>query len=173
MTPVIGARGVINMSLGNYGSSSSFGNACAWAHNTMGISVIAAAGNDGVSTKHYPAAYSTVVGVGATYSAGDRWFYSNRGDNVEIMAPGVTVFTTEIGDNYGNATGTSIASPHVAGAAALAYSFRPTFTNSRVQNILFRFADDMGAPGYDDGTGWGLLDCWNANGLIFADEDLW
>lgn len=167
-----GGANVINMSLGSYGSSSSFANACNWADNTMGISVVAAAGNDGVSTKHYPAAYSSVIGVGAMNSSGGRWWYSNSGDNVEIMAPGVTVFTTGVGDTYGNVTGTSIASPHVAGAAALAYSYNATFSNGRVKNILYHWADDLGAPGYDNLTGWGELDCWNANGLIFDDEDM-
>jgi subtilisin family serine protease len=158
-----GAR-VINMSFGNYWVSSAMANACNWAYLTKGIILTAAAGNDGSSSKHYPSAYPNVIGVGAVTSAGDRWIWSNTGDNVELMAPGKDVPSTRIGNRYGTSNGTSMAAPHVAGAAALAFSHRPTITNSQLRNLLHRWANDMEDPGFDSLTGYGLLDCWNGNG---------
>ena len=73
----LGAK-VISMSFGSYWNSNSLKNAVNWAHNTKGIILCAAAGNDGTSSKHYPAAYSNVRGVGAVNSAGNRKGWLNR-----------------------------------------------------------------------------------------------
>jgi subtilisin family serine protease len=158
-----GAR-VINMSFGNYWVSSAMANACNWAYLTKGIVLTAAAGNDGSSSKHYPAAYPNVIGVGAVTSTGNRWLWSNKGDNVELMAPGENVLSTRRGNRYRTSNGTSMAAPHVAGAAALAFSYRPTLTNMQFRNLIHRWANDMEDPGFDTLTGYGLLDCWNGNG---------
>jgi subtilisin family serine protease len=157
---------VINMSFGSNWYSGSEATACDWAFNQMNIILAAAAGNEGTNRNHYPAAYEDVIGVGSVTSAGTRSTWSNTGDNVEIMAPGAWVRSTTPGDSYGYGLGTSFASPHVAGAAALAFSVRPTWENTRIRGILFNWADDMEAPGYDENTGYGLLDCWNQNGFL-------
>jgi len=159
---------VMNMSYGASWYSSSEANALVWAHNA-GVVLVAASGNEGTSSKSYPAAYNDVLGVGAVNSAGNRMSWSNYGDNVEIMAPGSMVLTPNLGGGYAYVSGTSIASPHVAGAAALGFSFQPTWPNQRIEALLEHWADDMGTPGYDTYNGWGLLDCWNANGLVFQD----
>ncbi len=150
---------VISMSFGSYSWSSSLLNAVNWAYNN-GIVLVAAAGNDGTSSHLYPAAYSNVIGVGAVNSLGQRMSWSNYGDNVEIMAPGNRVWSTKRGNSYGSVSGTSIATPHVAGAAALAFSARPTMTNVQFRNIMHNWADDMDSPGFDQYTGYGLLDLW-------------
>ena len=158
-----GAR-AMNMSFGSYWFSSSLQTACNWAYDTMGILLAAAAGNDGTTSRLYPAAYDAVVGVGAVNSLGQRMSWSNYGDNVEIMAPGSWIWSTVGGNSYGFVSGTSIASPHVAGFAALAFSFRPQLTAQRIRNVIHLWAEDMGSPGFDTYNGWGLLDCWNGNG---------
>ncbi len=156
-----GAR-VITICFGNYSASSSLQNAVEWAYNTKGIFLTAAAGGDGTSSRYYPAAYPDVVGVGAVDQNGNRTVWSNYGRNVELMAPGVDVITTIPGNGYAFYSGTSMACPHVASAAALAFSFNPGLTNVQVRNILRNWADDIGDPGVDPYTGFGLLDCWNA-----------
>lgn len=161
-----GGANVINMSFGSNWYSGTEATACDWAFNQMNIILTAAAGNDGSNRNHYPAAYPDVIGVGSVNSAGSRSSWSNTGNNVEIMAPGAFVWSTKPGDSYGFGTGTSFSSPHVAGAAALAFSYQPSWPNTRIRGLLFNWADDMEAPGYDNNTGHGLLDCWNQNGFV-------
>lgn len=87
--------------------------------------------------------------------------WSNTGKNIDLAAPG-TVFTTFPGAAYNSASGTSVSSPIVAGAAALVFSVNPSLSGSQVQNILKQSADDLGPAGWDTNYGWGRVNVGRA-----------
>lgn len=82
--------------------------------------------------------------------------WSNTGNNVDLAAPG-TAYTTFKGGTYSSATGTSIAAPIIAGAAALVLSVKPSLTGTQVQDILKQSANDLGSSGWDSSYGWGRV----------------
>ena len=100
-----------------------------------GTLLIAAAGNDGDSTANYPAFHRDVMSVGATDAAGKRASFSNCNGDVEIAAPGVDVWSTVPGNAYGSLSGTSMATPHVSGVAAMVMSEKGTDA-AQTRNIL-------------------------------------
>jgi len=85
----------------------------------LGAIVVAAAGNEGVDAPRYPAAYPSVVGVGAVDAKGVRYDRSNGGPSAQIWAPGVEVLSTVPGGAFSFASGTSFAAAHVTGALAV------------------------------------------------------
>jgi thermitase len=89
---------------------------------TLGVLVVAAAGNEGVSEPRYPAAYASVIGVGAIGADGAPFARGNRGPSAEIAAPGVEVLSTVPGDAFAFGDGTSLAAAHVSAALALLVS---------------------------------------------------
>src|SRR3954464_5524378 len=156
--PDQGAK-VISMSLGG-GDSTTLHSAVqrAW-NNGNGAIVIAAAGNDGDSTLEYPAAYSEVVSVAATDNKDARASFSNANSDVEIAAPGVSVLSSYNGSNssYNTLSGTSMATPHVAGVAAIIRTKTPTFTAAQTRTKLDASVDDLGAAGRDTSFGFGRV----------------
>ena len=86
----------------------------------LGAIVVAAAGNEAVSEPRYPAAYPSVIGVGAVDRAGAPYARGNRGPWVEIVAPGVEILSTVPGGAFSFGDGTSLAAAHVSGVLALA-----------------------------------------------------
>ena len=108
---------VVNMSLGTSSDIPSFRDAIQRV-NVAGIIQVAAAGNNG-GTVNYPAAYPEVIAVSAVDSNGQIPYWSSRGPEVDLTAPGVGIYSTWKGGGYYKASGTSMASPHVAGTAAL------------------------------------------------------
>lgn len=126
---------VISLSLGGAGSSTTTYNAINYAWN-KGCVVVAAAGNNGVSTQFYPAAYPNVISVGATDGSDTLASFSNYGSWVKVAAPGVGIYSTYKGGGYASMNGTSMATPHVAGLAALIRSQNPGLSNTQVSNLI-------------------------------------
>src|SRR5262249_10797128 len=174
-----GAR-VINMSLGSPDFSASFNQSVQDAWNA-GLVVVAAAGNDGLeNVPSYPAAFDNVVSVGAFDEDGRRASFSNFGTWVDIAAPGNVIMSTYPMSNCAASTesgntgcytwlsGTSMASPHVAGAAALVWSRGDVTSNAQVVDILLRSADPVGVSPerFDSWTIHGGLNLYNALSLV-------
>ena len=148
---------VISMSLGG-GASSTLQAAVqgAW-NNGNGAVIVAAAGNDGNSTLNYPAAYPEVVSVAATDNKDAHASFSNVNSDVEIAAAGVNVLSVKRGGGYVTMSGTSMATPHVAGVVALIRFHNPTWSAAQARTKLDTSVDDLGAPGRDTTFGFGRV----------------
>jgi thermitase len=157
----VGAR-IISMSLGGHSASQVVYDAVKHAYD-HGVLVIAAAGNDGADIKSYPAAYNEVVAVSATDSLDNLAEFSSYGSWVELSAPGVGIYSTVLGNSYAYKSGTSMATPHVSGVAALVWSIFTNFTNGQIRQILKRTADDLGDFGFDEYYGYGRVNARKAN----------
>ncbi|MDO9461812.1 MAG: S8 family peptidase, partial [Alphaproteobacteria bacterium] len=150
---------IVSMSLGGGGAPAALEAVCNAAHNA-GVLLIAAAGNagPGMGTVGQPAKYKNVIAVSAIDSANVIAAFSSRGPEVEICAPGVQVLSTIPGGGYGNKSGTSMACPHVAGAAAVIWGAHRFATNVQIWNLMAATADNLGLPGWDALYGYGRVD---------------
>ncbi len=158
---------VINMSLAGSKSSAAEQAAIDAAYNS-GTLLVGAAGNRGNSAYYYPAAYDSVISVGAVDQAGDAWAYTQTNDQIELVAPGVGVESTLPNNRYGFMDGTSAAAPFVSGVAALVWSHHPQCSNQEIREILQLTAQDKGSSGRDDLYGHGLVQAKAALDLIDA-----
>ncbi len=122
---------VINCSWGGGGYSNAEQEVIDYA-NSKGVLVVAAAGNDGVSEPFYPASYNHVLSVAATDQNDAVASFSNYGENIDVCAPGVGIYSTWEPNNYTYGTGTSFSSPLAAGLAALVFSHFPNYTPDQV-----------------------------------------
>ncbi|WP_233254440.1 S8 family peptidase [Salipaludibacillus keqinensis] len=138
---------IVNMSLGGPTGSSTLSQAANYANN-QGLLLIAAAGNTGTAGISYPARYSSVMAVGAVDSNNNRASFSTYGNELEIMAPGVSVLSTYTSNRYVELNGTSMASPHVAGVAALVKSEYPWASNAQIRQRLTDTATSLGHSYY-------------------------
>ncbi len=177
---------VINMSLGinaryNVRSDPVMDPALDYAYS-QGVTVVCAAGNDGWRKNvSYPAIYPTTIAVGATDYADQKTSYSNYGYGLDLMAPGGNSAADLNGDGYGDGVlqetlipgegwgywffdGTSMASPHVAAVAALLIADGVASTPDEVYQALITTTIDLGDPGYDSKTGFGLVQAYAALG---------
>jgi subtilisin family serine protease len=102
--------------------------------------------------------------VAATDNRDQRASFSNANSDVEIAAPGVNVLSTYDGSNsdYTTLSGTSMATPHVAGAAAIIWDRYPTATASTIRSKLDASVDDLGAAGRDTSFGFGRVNLLKA-----------
>ncbi len=169
-----GAR-VINLSLSGFDSSEFEEDAVNYAYS-RGVMIVAAAGNcyaggadclNQTNPPMYPAALPHVVGVAATGSSDTHASYSETGSYVDLAAPGGgsfsdAVWSTCTGSNYCQKAGTSMASPLVAGVAALVWSVNPSLTPDQVESIMRQSAVDLGSAGRDDIFGYGRVDAYQS-----------
>ncbi len=165
---------VINLSLGGDDRSEDIVRELeeAWLDNVV---VVAAAGNDSTDDPHYPSGYgrserftswfgtfprtyvTDVISVGSTDRSDNRSDFSNFGPTVDIAAPGSDVFSTYLDDDYASLSGTSMATPVVAGAAALVIADDPGMFTELVRDRLTSTAEDIG----DEDIG-RRVDLWQA-----------
>lgn len=167
---------VINMSLSTSSDVQSLHDAVD-AAAASGVTVIAAAGNSGdgnsaTNTVQYPAKYSSVIAVAATDSADNTPYWSSEGAEVDVAAPGVDIRSTWNDGQYHTISGTSMASPHAAGVAALLLAtpvqagydsdLDGLWDPGEILAALSATADDLGDPGHDVLYGHGLTDAEEA-----------
>lgn len=124
---------------------------------SAGILVVAASGNSGSGMVEYPAALQGVVSVGAVDGSDAFADFSTFNRGVDLTAPGVNTISTVPG-NYDRMSGTSMATPHVSGGAALVWSARPLLNVAELEAVLRTSAKDLGDPGRDNRFGSGRLD---------------
>ena len=157
---------VISMSLGGSSYSQALEDACNAAYNA-GLILIAAAGNSGDGNPEtdevlYPAAFDSVIAVGATDQTDQAPYWSSSGSQVELAAPGVDIKSTWLDGTYETLSGTSTACPHVTGTVALIWAKDGTLSNIEVRSLLQTTAEDLGIAGKDKIYGYGLVDAGNS-----------
>lgn len=145
---------VINMSLGANVGSVTLEQALIDAEGA-GIIAVSAAGNDGAAVD-FPGAYPSNLAIGAIDTNNVIAYFSSRGPELDFVAPGVNIRSTYMGNTYKSLSGTSMATPHVAGLAALFKQLHNNATLESFYQALETNAIDLGVPGFDDIYGFGL-----------------
>lgn len=156
---------VISMSWGGYSYSNTYQLLMQTARN-RGITLVAAAGNNDTDIPMYPASYDHVISVGATDDNDQKASFSNYGSTVDVMAPGVDIWSTLAGtqDAYGHLSGTSMACPLVAGLAGLMSSYNAGYTPDSLENCIKSSAVNIDGlnSGYETMLGAGRIDAHSA-----------
>ena len=129
--------------------------------------IIAAAGNDSDDTsKYFPQSMKEVIIVGSSDQSDLRYYSSNYGSKIDVIAPGVSILSlraagtsrgTPINNTYTVNTGTSMAAPMVAGVSALIASMHPDYDNEQIRQLLRIQSNDVGDTGWDTETGYGRV----------------
>jgi len=144
-----------------------------YAHE-KGMTIVVAAGNSNKDALNYqPALSDYVITVGATDSYDSRASFSNRGEKIDVVAPGVDILSTKssqaticssttINSNYCRLSGTSMSTPHVSGLAALILANNSSLTNEEIRQLLRIGAKDIGDEGKDKYFGYGRIDATNS-----------
>lgn len=157
-----GPADVINLSLGGETYSFLAQDAVQFAVE-QNVVVVASAGNNYIRRVNYPAAYQGVIGVAATDPWDEKAYFSSSGSHVSVAAPGYAIYSTILDGEYARWSGTSMAAPHVAGAAALIRQKYPGMNPIQVRHLLEQSAD---APnGYSMELGHGRINVSRALGL--------
>jgi len=175
---------VVSMSLGG-GFSQIVEDAVAYAAG-KGVLLIAAAGNSGyygqcIECVGWPAASPHVVAVGCTDQTDQACFFTSLGGPVEIAAPGYQIVSTAApdlptsgcgggGQKYSTCSGTSMATPHASGLAALVWGHAPSLSACQIRHVLRLTATDLGPAGWDETFGYGLVQARAAIDLAVAVE---
>jgi serine protease len=174
---------VINLGLGGSEPSTVLEEAIAYSYN-RGVTLVAAAGNDGIGGVSYPAAYDDyVIAVGAARYDETLAYYSNFGLSLDLVAPGGDLNVDQNGDDFGDGIlqqtyktdgfgtiswgygfmeGTSMAAAHVSGVAALLIANGNATSPAEVRQALESTAEDKDIAGWDIRYGWGLVDAFAA-----------
>jgi hypothetical protein len=128
----------------------------------LGIVLVAAAGNDGPQGRPgYPAALEKVITVSAIDIKDEQYELANRGDYIDLVAPGVEILSTLPGNRYNPFTGTSMAAAHVTGVIAIILE-KSDLLPEEIKSLLESTAIDLGAPGRDSLFGLGCVDAFKA-----------
>src|SRR5690606_19940837 len=174
---------IINLSLGSSQATNAERDAVA-AAIAAGVIIVAAAGNENVSTPFYPAAYEGVIGVSASTIMGEKAYYSNFGNYIDIAAPGgdltagqnLGILSTYVDGYQSGSTdtrrstydflqGTSMAAPHVAGVIALMKAVHPDLTGDQVTALISECkitSKNGGTCTRDNNLGYGIIDAYLA-----------
>jgi len=162
---------IINLSLGGTLTSSqaaAFQPTFDAAYNA-GVLVVAAAGNNNRNEAFYPASFAHVISVAATTNSDTKASFSNFGPAVDLSAPGSNIMSTYPGGLYKLMSGTSMATPHVVGLAALIRAYHPSYTVDEVETAMELNAVDLGTPGRDDTFGYGRIQADQAVAWVAPD----
>lgn len=181
---------IVNMSLGGGSDDTLFKSAIHEAY-TAGVLLIAASGNTGSSNPVYPAFYPEVLAVGAVNANNTKTGYTSYGNWLDIAAyvgagplsPGTAIWQTTLGCYSGctsinitggtsekHSIGTSFAAPQVTALAALIKSKYPSYTNEEIVELIQRTATDVGAVGYDNQTGAGIINFQLALSMVLPNS---
>lgn len=143
---------VVNMSFGSAYDDPALHAAIASAYKS-GVTLVAASGNGSGPPVNYPGAYPEVIAVSATTGSNTLASYSSTGPAVDIAAPGQSIYSTYPGSGYATLSGTSMAAPHVSGAAALVIASGKASTPAGVKSRLQATAIKLGLTAYKQGAG--------------------
>jgi subtilisin family serine protease len=133
---------IINMSWGGYGYSQTNQNTISYAHS-LGSILVASAGNDNVTQAHHPSSYNYVISVASTDSNDNLSTFSNYGSQIDVAAPGSSIYSTIPYGGYNYKSGTSMASPLVASLCAYILSQNRNLNTDDVEYILKNSSDDI------------------------------
>ncbi len=158
---------VISMSFAGSSDNITLKAACDYAY-ASGCVLVAAIGNHGSSAPYIPAKYNSVIAVGATNRNDTRWSSSAYGSHISVVAPGVEIYSTMRNNQYGYMTGTSMATPMVAGLAGLIIAEYPSLTNADIKSLITLTAEDQvgnlteDVLGFDNYYGYGRVNAYIA-----------
>lgn len=155
---------VINLSAGILIDSKELKDACEYAEE-KGAVIVSAVGNDhqeAPQNLYYPAAYDTVIGVGALKKSGEVAVFSQRNTSVSLVTDGEDLWVARASGKMTHVTGTSYACAFVSAAAARLLTENPDLSPSDVRSILYEAANDLGEVGYDIESGYGALNLQKA-----------
>ena len=158
---------IINLSLGSTTQNTIVKNAVTEAQHA-GIIIVGASGNDGVSTKYYPASYPGVVSVGSIDETLTISSFSNYNDAVDLTAPGAQIVSTALNNGYSIGSGTSFAAPQVTGVLALMHDYFTQLTDEQLVAQLLSTTLDRGTIGYDVYYGFGVVQAAHALDVEFV-----
>ncbi|MBN1993601.1 MAG: S8 family serine peptidase [Anaerolineae bacterium] len=165
---------VVNLSLSSSPVSQSLGRCvqdAVWYAFAQGVVIVAAAGNNNESVVSFPASMTPVIAVGALDERGQRMFInrnegSNYGRALDVVAPGVDIWTTALHNRYKPQRGTSLAAAQVAGLAALLFAVDPSLSATQVKSYIETYARPVAGydyiAGWNEETGRGCIDVYGA-----------
>jgi subtilisin family serine protease/fibronectin type 3 domain-containing protein len=158
-------------------NSKAMDDAVAYEHDRGMVMVAAAGNNNGDALDHSPSSADRAIAVAATDYADRKAGFSNWGEKIDVAAPGVDTLSTRavvnpmctasrtVGGKYCRVSGTSMATPHVAGLAALLWAEKPSLKNEEVRQIIRGGTDDLGTVGKDKNFGYGRINASNSMSL--------
>jgi len=154
---------VINMSL-QYSLGSQYLYAAVQYAAAHGVPMIAATGNSNAGVA-WPAKWNETIAVAGSNRFDLRYSVSNFGPEVDVTAPGESIYSLTLNNSYGIRSGTSMSAPHVTGTIALMRAVYPNMTAAMMRTVLMQSARDLAPAGFDDYTGAGVIDAGAAVAL--------
>jgi hypothetical protein len=150
---------IINISMGTHEDNPLIQEAVRYA-DARGVVIVAASGNSEQADASYPAAYPSVISVGAVDARGEHLDFSNYGTYLSVTAPGYLINTVWPGDRYASISGTSASAPIVAGAiaATMSHGSGLRMTARAAAEIVMKYSNEAGIPGPDSEYGVGIID---------------